>query len=185
MSRFKPTFRDRFWKFAAGPFKSDAEFDEDLHYAAVTNMLWRAEYLIEQKGADIHSSDNFCIRWAANGGHAEMISFLLEKGADVHAKDDEALIRAVARGKLPAIDVLVKAGAKPSAQKNKALLIAHKNKDIKIIETLLSSPEDLSEIAAVLKKDAFKLKNLSLEMTYMAYIHKRKAAPPAPKPPQP
>lgn len=184
MSRFKPTLRDRFWKFATGPFKSKGEFDEDLHYAAVTNMLWRAEYLIEEKGADVHSSDNFSIRWAANGGHADMIRFLLEKGADVHARDDEALIRAVARGKLPAIEVLMKAGAKPNAQENKALLIAHKNKDIRIIETLLSSPENMLEIVTKLKKDAFEHKNLSLEMTYMVYIHNHKAAPSAPKPPK-
>ena len=184
MSRFKPTFRDRFWKFAAGPFKSKDEINEDLHYAAVTNMLWRAEYLIEEKGADIRSGDNFCIRWAANGGHADMISFLLEKGADVHAREDEALIRAVARGKLPAIEVLMKAGAKPNAQENKALRIAHKNKDIKIIETLLSSPENMTEIVTLLKKDAFDRKNLSLEMTYMVYIHNHKVAPSAPKPPK-
>lgn len=43
----------------------------------------------EATGDDAHRDDVTALMVAAQGGHLEMVKFLVEKGADVKAKDEE------------------------------------------------------------------------------------------------
>lgn len=134
---YKPSLGDKFWfALAMGTTKRDLE--QDFHYAAVVGKLWRAEYLLNEKKVDIASRDNFAVRWAANGGHADMLKLLFRHGGvDANAKDGEALIRAVSGGHHAAAEVLIENGADPARQDFKALREAYKRNDMAMLAQLL------------------------------------------------
>jgi len=153
--RYKPTFADKFWKIASAPFKEMKDLEADFHYAATTNMLWRAEYLLTEKGVNIASGNNFALRWAANGGHDEMLRLLFRHGGvDVNAKEGEALIRAVTRGHAGAVALLLEHGADVSAQDHKALHLAHDKNNIGLLAQLVTGGQDLRQAITALHADA-------------------------------
>jgi len=152
---YKPSFSDRFWKTASAPFKDQKDLELDFQYAAMTNKLWRAEYLLNKKGVDIASGDHFALRWAANGGHDEMVRLLLRYGGtDVNAKHGDALIRAVTQNKPAVVDVLLEHGADIAQQEFKALHLAHEKNNIVVLSQLVSSGQDLRAPVAHLRADA-------------------------------
>lgn len=153
--RYKPTFADKFWKVVSAPFKEMKDLEVDFHYAATTNMLWRAEYLLTEKGVDIASGNNFAVRWAANGGHDDMLRLLFRHGGvDVNAKEGDALIRAVTRGHTSTAGILLDHGADISQQEYKALHLAHEKNNISLLAQLVSSGQDLVAEVAKLHADA-------------------------------
>lgn len=154
---YKPSVSDRFWKTVSAPFKDQKDLALDFEYAAMTNKLWRAEYLLKEKGVNIASSDHFALRWAANGGHDEMIRLLMRHGGtDVNAKNGDALIRAVTQNKPAVVDVLLEYGADIAQQEFKALHLAHEKNNIVVLSQLISSGQDLRAPVAHLHADAEK-----------------------------
>ncbi|HEX2752095.1 MAG TPA: ankyrin repeat domain-containing protein [Alphaproteobacteria bacterium] len=153
--RYKPSFADKFWKIVNAPFKEMKDLEVDFHYAATTNMLWRAEYLLTEKGVDIASGNNFAVRWAANGGHDDMLRLLFRHGGiDVNAKEGDALIRAVTRGHTSTVGLLLEHGADIAQQEYKALHLAHEKNNISLLAQLVTSGQDLRETIAALHADA-------------------------------
>jgi len=153
--RYKPTFADKFWKIVNAPFKERRDLEVDFHYAATTNMLWRAEYLLTEKNVDIASGDNFAVRWAANGGHDDMLRLLFRHGGvDVNAKEGDALIRAVTRGHTSTVGLLLDHGADIARQEYRALRLAHEKNNISLLAHLVTGGQDLRDIVATLHAEA-------------------------------
>lgn len=193
-SKYKKTLSDTFWLFFGNGSKkrTEREIDGSLHYAALTNKLWRADYLIRECGAPVTSGDNFCIRWAANGGHNEMIKLLVEKGADVNARDGEALVRAVEKGHDATAALLIDSGAKVALHKAKALYLADAAHNIPLLKKMLSTGEDLVLHVRNLMEKAHENQAKDLLRLYEDYIldppappAQKLSAPPAQKPKSP
>lgn len=147
MNPYKPTTGDKFWRAVWLPGRDKKELEHDLHYAATVGKLWRAELLLSEKGVDIASGDNFAVRWAANGGHADMLALLFRHGGvDVNAKDGDALIRAAKNGHHAAAALLLDHGADVSRQDYKALRIAAERSDAAMIAHLLSAAKDAQTV---------------------------------------
>lgn len=94
------------------------------------------KYLIEN-GAEIHSENDYAIRWAAKNGELELVKFLIEKGANIHAENDYALLWAVEGGHFDIVQLLVEHGADIYAYNKKALNIAKGLKNKQIYDYLL------------------------------------------------
>lgn len=186
--RYKPSFADKFWKVVSAPFKERKDLEIDFHYAATTNMLWRAEYLLTEKGVDIASGNNFAVRWAANGGHDDMLRLLFRHGGvDVNAKEGDALIRAVTRGHASTVGLLLEHGADIAAQEYKALHLAHEKNNISLLAQLVTSGQNVRDVVTVLHADAVEKNDgspahqarLKLYGDYLAQ-HSPPRKPPAP-----
>jgi hypothetical protein len=62
-------------------------------------------------GADIHAGKDFAARWAASGGHLDVLQFLVGCGADIRACDDDAVRSACLNGHFEVVKYLVSLGA--------------------------------------------------------------------------
>lgn len=156
---YTPSLGDKFWHAVWLSGRSDKELEQDFHYAAMVGKLWRAEYLLNEKKVDIASRDSFAVRWAANGGYADMLKLLFRHGGvDVNARDGEALIRAVSQGHHAAAAVLLENGADPARQDFKALRDAYSRKDMPMLAQLLPAAPSarplIAEWVAALKDPA-------------------------------
>lgn len=144
---YKPSLGDKFWRAVWLPGREKRELEEDFHYAVTVGKLWRAELLLSDKKVDIASGDNFAVRWAANGGHTDMLALLFRHGGvDVNAKDGDALIRACTRGHHAAAALLIDNGADVSRQDHKALRIAASRKDAAMLAHLLAAAKDAQDV---------------------------------------
>lgn len=138
-SKYKKSLSDVFWHAlgGAGKDRTAQDIDNSLHYAALTGKLWRADFLLREKKAKVASGDNFALRWAANGGHVDMLRLLLEHGADVNAKDGEALVRVVEKEMNDAAFFLLDHGANPSLHGGKAFYLADEKGNIPLLKKML------------------------------------------------
>lgn len=184
-SRYSKTVADSFWlAFGGGSRRSEKkEIDGSLHYAALTNKLWRADFLIRVRKADVKTSDDFCIRWAAKHGYIEMMSLLLDHGADVNAKDGEPLINAIEKGHDMAATFLLDHGADASLHKGKALVLAHHKENLLMLGRMLASKAPLDNIACELLEKARAEERENLVTLYERHLGI--TPPPAPKMPKP
>jgi Ankyrin repeats (3 copies) len=178
MSRYTPTFLDKCWKFFGNADKKPSELEKELHYAALTNLLWRAEFLMTEKKISPTSRDNFAIRWAAHGGHNQMIMMLLDHGADLNARDGEALVRALENGHPDTALLLVEKGARVGEQGGRALFLADDIGNLPLVCRMLSSPEDLTATARALKERAAEKGDEKLKAIYDDYLSGRPVKPP-------
>ena len=64
-----------------------------------------------KEGADIHTNDDYVLRWAAESDHLDVVKYLVKNGADIHAWNDYVLRWAACNGHLNAVKYLVKNGA--------------------------------------------------------------------------
>ncbi|MFN7115039.1 MAG: ankyrin repeat domain-containing protein [Alphaproteobacteria bacterium] len=144
---YKPSLGDKFWRMAWLPGRKGRELEEDFHYAVTVGKMWRAELLLSEKKVDITSGDHFAVRWAANGGHVDMLKLLFRHGGvDVNAKDGEALIRAATRGHHAAAALLLEHGADVARQDYKALRIAAAQNDTAMLAHLLAAAKDAQSV---------------------------------------
>lgn len=81
------------------PFPRFTIGDQLYYYVVVAQLAQSiAEGAEEATGDDAHRDDVTALMVAAQGGHLEMVTLLMDKGADVAAKDEEgftALLNAV------------------------------------------------------------------------------------------
>ena len=57
--------------------------------SAANNYLSVVKLLIEQGKVDIHAkrnNDNTALHWAANNGHSQIVSYLLDHGAQINMR---------------------------------------------------------------------------------------------------
>lgn len=148
-SPYTPSLGDKFWHAVWLSGRSEKELEQDFHYAAMVGKLWRAEYLLNEKKVNIASGDNFAVRWAANGGHADMLALLFRHaGVDANARDGEALIRAASLGHHAAAAVLLEHGADPARQDFKSLRAAYERKDMAMLAQLLPAAPSARPLVA-------------------------------------
>ncbi len=186
-SRYSKTVADKFWlAFGGGSKRAEKkEIDGSLHYAALTNKLWRADYLIRERNADVATSDHFCIRWAARHGYVEMMSLLLDHGADVNAKDGEPLINAIEKGHDMAATFLLDHGADASLHKGKALVLAHEKENLLMLGRMLASKAPLENSVRELLEKARTDERENLVRLYERHLGIAPPIPPKmPKPPK-
>ena len=62
-------------------------------------------------GADVHAENDLALRWSAEKGHLEVVKYLIEKGADLHARDDYALKWSACYDRLKVVKYLIEKGA--------------------------------------------------------------------------
>lgn len=105
----------------AGPGLHGSNF---LVQAAAQDKL-RFVKLLLNKGYDINYEDpggTTPLSGAANGGHEEMVAFLISRGADVNRRDgltgETALLSAAEMGQLGTVKLLLKNGANPCSTDN-------------------------------------------------------------------
>jgi Ankyrin repeats (3 copies) len=89
-------------------------------------------------GADVHTSNDYALRWAAHKGQTQAVRVLLAAGADVHADKDDALRYASSHGCIAVVQLLLDAGANIHAEDDAALYYAALNGQYKVVELLLS-----------------------------------------------
>jgi hypothetical protein len=141
-------------------------------------------------GADVHTRDDFALRWASANGHVEVVKVLLATGADVHARDDDALQLASANGHVEVVKVLNQWIKKEKKKVNES--IKHlKPRSFKEIEKIL--PEHIKKFTKFILSKGGKIKNIdsflggfSIDFSapfkysdradYTAYIYKNQQA---------
>lgn len=181
--RYQKTLKDSFWQALVTTMKRNDELDMEFHFAALNNMLWRAEYLLTDKKINVNSGEGFAIRFAVENGHDEMVRLLIAHRADVNAKGGEALIRAAALGRTEIALELLAAGADPSLRGGRALLLADAKDDSRLIGAILRTGRDMSAGAKLLLDEARKSGDLKKASLYKEYLDNRAAqkAPYRPK----
>jgi ankyrin repeat protein len=170
MSRFEKTLKDRFWQALIQTFKRNDELENEFHFAALTNKLWRAEFLLEEKKVDVNSGGGFAIRFAVEGKHTDMVHLLIQHKADVNAKEGEALIRAAALGYTDIALDLIMAGANPSLRDGRALRLADAQNDTRLISAMLKHGKGLEKTAEELLADARKNGGAEKVALYKNYL---------------
>jgi len=127
--------------------------DPDFKIVQDKNNKWRAnkiilgkrynlidvstfEYLINQ-GVDVHTKNDYAVRWASENGHLDVIQFLISKDADIRAKNDDALKRASEKGHLKVIRLLISNGADIHVDNNYILRRAAINNYLDVINFLI------------------------------------------------
>ena len=181
--KYKMKLSDKFWKVWSLPFLTEKELQEALHYAAVTGQVWRAHFLLTEKKADVTTKDNLALRWAARGGHAELIEIFLDHGADINAKDGEPLIWAMQFGRKETALLLVEKGADLSSRHHEALRTAHAQNDRDFLKAMLASKQDLRAAVAGLLQQAEEANNKGLTALYAGYLADKRPFLPPPKGP--
>jgi ankyrin repeat protein len=170
MSKFEKTLKDRFWQALIQTFKRNDELENEFHFAALTNKLWRAEYLLAEKKVDVNSGQGFAIRFAVEGKHTDMIHLLIAHKADVNAKEGEALIRAAALGLTDIALDLIGAGANPSLRDGRALRLADAQNDTRMISAMLKYGRGLEKVTEELLAEARKQGGAEKVALYKNYL---------------
>ena len=90
-----------------------------------------------EEGANIHTQNDYALRWASQNGHFEVVRILLKHGANVHARTDCALRWASQEGYLEVVKLLIGHGADVHAVDNWAFKWARENGHTEVVELLL------------------------------------------------
>ena len=67
-----------------------------------------------KNGTDVHTQNDYALRWASGNGHKDVVELLLKNGANVHAYNDLALQWASENGHKDVVELLMKNGADPN-----------------------------------------------------------------------
>jgi len=103
------------------------------------------KYLIE-KGANMHASNEYCLRKASEDGELEMVKFLISKGANIYTMDDfeTALYLSCKYGKFEVVKYLIKMGANIYENDNQNIEIACENGHVSIVFYLFNFYDNYS-----------------------------------------
>lgn len=121
-----------------------------LHYLAVENQIEAVKALVEKKGADVNTVNDFGgspLSETASLGYIEMVKCLLSKGAELQVPGQEksVLFEAVRSGNGELIQVLLKAGAdvhENDLLDGEPLHVATEENSIEIVGFLLAAGAD-------------------------------------------
>jgi len=94
------------------------------------------EYLINQ-GADIHTKNDYAVRWASKNGHLDVVQFLISKGAYIYAKNNYAVRLASENGHLKVVQLLISMGADIHAENDYAIRLASSKEHFKVVQFLI------------------------------------------------
>ena len=77
-----------------------------IRQAALFGQLEKVKMLCEH-GADIHSCNNFALRYAVKNGHDAVVKYLLTQGADPCVNNHETLMDAIQSGDFKIVSLLI------------------------------------------------------------------------------
>ncbi len=92
------------------------------------------------KGADLTVYNNSPLRDAAEGGHLAVVKILLQAGADINAFDGAALKEAAAHGHKELVEFLLARGADPTLDDHEALIKSAENGHADVLQVLMNHP---------------------------------------------
>lgn len=64
-------------------------------------------YLIDEKGLDIHTNEEFLLRYAIFGNDLYLVNYALSRGADLHIKNDDILHDVIEKQKIDILKLLL------------------------------------------------------------------------------
>ena len=105
---------------------------------AVINGHLEVVKYLVENGANIHADNELALKWAANNGHLEVVKYLVENGADIHVDNEWALRWAANNGHLDVVKYLVENGADIHVDIDYALRWAVINGNLDIVRYLKS-----------------------------------------------
>jgi hypothetical protein len=115
----------------------------DIHTWNDYPLRWAIEkgYLdtvkfLVKNGADIHAFKGYALRLAADYDYLDIVKFLVKRGVDVHAWNDRAICMAASRGHLDIVKFLVENGANIHACEDWPLRLAAINGYLDVVEYL-------------------------------------------------
>ena len=117
--------------------KSSKNPNDILIKSVDKGFLFGVKYALEN-GANVHTIDDYALRWASQNGHYDIVKLLLDYGADIHTDNDEALRWAAYEGHYDVIKLLLENGADIHAQNDAALRHAEYNGHTDVVELLKS-----------------------------------------------
>jgi len=106
-----------------------------LFQAVREDNLEKVEELIE-KGADIHSEENYALVLAIENCHLEIFDLLVKKGADIHTGKDK-IVYLAAKNKVEFYELLLQKGVDINAHNGTALLRACVYGNLPLVKFLL------------------------------------------------
>ena len=124
-------------------FKLNSAFKESfLKEAAEYGHLEIVKYLVKH-GADIHTQNDYALRYATEKGYLDIVKYLVENGADIHANNDFSLRSAADNGHLEIAKYLVEQGADIHALQDFSLRWAATNGHFEIVKYLVEHGADV------------------------------------------
>jgi len=93
-------------------------------------------FLVE-RGANIHTDDDYPLCYSAKNGHLPVVKFLVEHGANIHAGDDCPLRWSARNGHLPVVQFLVERGANIHADDDWPLRWSAENGHLSVVQFLV------------------------------------------------
>ena len=111
----------------------------------VINKLDRIIKFIVINLFDIHSHDDYAIRWASRDGKLDIVKCLVKYGADIHACKDYALCYASQNGHLDVVEYLIAHGADIHAGVNNAFRLSCEHGQLAIVEYLINNGADIND----------------------------------------
>jgi len=126
--------RHKISKWMKGKGEEDTDNNALVACARHGKTEW-VEYLIN-RGADVHTWDDFALRSASHNGHAEVVKLLLNAGANVHDGNDHALRWASYHGHAEVVKILLNAGADVHVGKDLALQWASYHGHAEVVKIL-------------------------------------------------
>jgi len=100
------------------------------------------KYLIKH-GANIHTYNDYTLRWAAHNGHFEIVKYLVEHGANIRTYNDCALQWAASNGHFKIVKYLVEQGADIHAYNDCVLQWASQNGHLEIVKYLVEQGSNI------------------------------------------
>ncbi|KAI9359913.1 ankyrin repeat-containing domain protein [Zopfochytrium polystomum] len=112
--------------------------DLAIALAAKAGRLEAVRWLVEECGVDPGAKrGGEAVANASEGGHMDVVAYLVERGADARAGRDAALVAAAGGGHLAVVEFLLERGADAEAQEGLPLVKAVKSGNNAVVKALL------------------------------------------------
>ena len=141
--------------------------------AAQNNQIDKLKNLLSQ-GADIHTDNDFVLRYSAGYGHLETVKLLFAQGANIHANDDEALRESAYYGHLEIVKFLVAQGANIHANDDGALIWAAYDGHLETVKFLVAQGANIHANNDEALKNAASGNNNDVWRVLSAFIQEEK-----------
>jgi len=109
-----------------------------LFSIACSNGYFEIVKYLESCGANIRSSNDRALRYAANSGHLEIVKYLVDLGSDIRACNSEAFQSAILKGHLDVVKYIVGLNAVNKSDSELAILNAMRSKKLEVFKYIIS-----------------------------------------------
>ena len=134
------------FRYTKGDFRKQYKILRDSHYGELLFQAARAgdESLVKYALDNKFSEDiNGALKIAANGGHLDVVKYLVERGANIHLQSEFPLTLALINGHAEVVKYLVSKGADVHIHDNYLLKLARERGQKDIMNYLLVGEKKL------------------------------------------